>query len=190
MKHLFVILLCLLFAFPVSAKPTSGLSQKQIKKMKNEVANTPINTFRFINNALVCISDTPDEYACFQIGNLKIGQKYKPLEKSWKDVPQKNDVIASVHPIISDEKHSAYWVIGHKRGIITSIQLTGDYPLEELTFSTIKLTDSKEKVKNILGPRYLESKVESINGQMWDYAPFQITIEFKNEVVYSIRITE
>lgn len=191
MKYIFTILSCFFLVPSLYAESNSSLSQNQIVSIKNEVANTPINTFRFLGNALVCKSESADDhYACFRIGNLKIGEKYQPRDKAWKDVPQKNGVTASVHPIISNEKHNAYWVIGHKNGKMTSIQLTGNFPHKDLTFSTIKLTDSKKRVRKILGPRFQETNVESIKGQMWDYAPFQISIEFVDERVYSIRITE
>ena len=105
-------------------------------------------------------------------------------------LPQSNGVTASVFTIVANEEYEAYWVIGHKEKKIVSIQLTGDYPNDELNFSTIKLNDPESKVRKLLGPRYHVRKVEGINGTIWDYAPFPITIEFKKGMVYSMRITE
>ncbi len=192
MKYIITIILGLVSSFPVSAENNANkLSKEQTEAMKVEAAKTPVNTFRFLGNALVCKSDSAeDNYACFRIGNLKIGEKYKPRTKAWKEIPQGQGVIASVHPIIANEEFSAYWVIGHKEGKITSIQLTGNYPHEKLAFSTIKLSDPEEKVRKILGPRFRERKVKSINGIMWDYYPFPITIEFIENRVYSIRVSE
>ncbi len=191
MKYIIAIILGLVSSLPISAENnTNKLSKKQIEAMKVEAAKTPVNTFRYVGNALVCKSDSAeDDYACFRIGNFKIGEKYKPDNQAWKEIPQGEGVIASVHPIIANDEFNAYWVIGHKEEKITSIQLTGNYPHEKLTFSTIKLSDPKEKVRKILGRRFRERKVKSINGIMWDYYPFPITIEFVDNKVYSIRVS-
>ncbi len=192
MKYTFAIVLGSLVAFTVVAGNTpKTMSKEQIEAMKSEFAKTPINTFRFLGNALVCKSDSgEDDSACFRIGSLKIGEEYKPRNKAWKEISQGQGVTASVHPIVANDEFNAYWVIGHKEGKITSIQITGNYPHEKLVFSTIKLADPKEKVKEILGPRFHERKVESINGIMWDYYPFPITIELIDNKVHSIRVAE
>ncbi len=192
MKRASAIVLILALAVSAYAEPgPRRMSDREIADMKSEAAKTPVNTFRFLGNALVCKSDSAtDESACLRIGSLKIGAEYKPTSKPWKEVPVKNGVTVSVFSIIAKDDITAYWVIGHKDGRITSIQLTGNYSNENLSFSTIMLNDSKDKVKKVLGPRYRESDVDSIKGAMWDYYPFPISIEFTNDRVYSIRIAE
>ena len=192
MRLLFVFILGFFVIFPAIAENEQNkLSEEQIETMKKTYAKIPINTFRFLGNSLVCKSDSAvDGFACFRIGSLKIGEKYKPRNKAWKEIPQENGVATSVHPIVTNDEFNAYWVIGHKEGKIISIQITGNYPHEKFAFATIKLTDLKDKVKKLLGSRFHERKVESINGVMWDYYPFPITIEFVDEGVYSIRVAE
>lgn len=165
------------------------LSESEIRKMKEDVESTPINTFRFLGNTLVCKSDSRDDkYACMRIGRIKIGDPHTPRVKPLKELPQPNGVMSAVFPIFANEEHKAYWVIGHKDGKIVSIQLTGNYQREDLSFSTIMLDDPEEKVRWILGPRYIKNKVASINGDMWDYSPFPISVEVVNGKVYSIRV--
>ena len=180
MQHLIFIFMCI------------TLSSAALAEQKFDPATTPINTFRFIGNALVCISDklTNIDRACYRFGSLKIGDTYNPKEKQWKEISGKNGVTASVFPIIANEKNEAYWIFGHKNKKIVSIQLTGNYIHEKLSFSTIMLGDTKAKVRKILGPNYTVTKVDSIEGVMWDYHPFAITVEFVKNKVYSIRISE
>ena len=76
-------------------------------------------------------------------------------------------------------------------GVITSYSIhytklyDGDYPDVDYAFSSIRLTDPQSKVVQILGPRYVERKVDAIGGVMWDYHPFDITIECVGGKVYS-----
>lgn len=171
---------------------SASLAETKTQGDKFDPATTPINTFKFLGNALVCISDKPinNEHACYRIGNLKIGDAYNPREKPWKEIPQENGVVAAVFPIIANEKNETYWIFGHKNKKIVSIQLTGNYVDEKLSFSTIMLGDKKEKVRKVLGPNYTVKNVDSIKGVMWDYYPFAISIEFIKNKVYSIRIAE
>ena len=181
-------IIAILLSFEVSSE---GMSEEEIAKMKEEYSSVPINTFRFLGNQIMCkMEKADDDYACLRIGPLKINSKYEPKSEPWKEIPQPNGVTASVFPIVANDEYEAYWVVGHKDGVIISLQLTGDYPDDRLNFATIKLADSEEKVKRILGPRYQESDVQDINGKIWDYVPFPISVEFKNGVVYSIRISK
>ena len=178
----------MLLSFNASSE---GLPEDEVKQMQELYKTVPMNAFRFLGNQIICKTDRPDDnYSCFRIGGIKIGDKFEPKTKPWKVIPQPNDITASVFSIVENDEHYAYWVIGHREGVIVSLQLTGDFPDDRLAFATIKLSDSESKVADILGPRYKVSKVEEINGTIWDYAPFPITMEFKNGLVYSMRITE
>ena len=152
----------------------------------------PINSFQYTGNWIACISDTADELACHRIGNIKVGSDYAPSMPSSQDIEQANGVTASVFPIFKNEIQEAYFVIGHKDKKIVSIQLTGNYPSKEMSFSSIMLGDSKEKVEKILGPKHtkIPFKDGGISGDLWDYYPFQFSFEFVNEKVYSIMVTK
>ncbi|MDH5181686.1 MAG: hypothetical protein OEY07_18645, partial [Gammaproteobacteria bacterium] len=151
---------------------------------------TLVDHFRSREDQLICITGKTDPNACSHIGPFKIGAPYKAMDNPWKEIAQNNGVTVTAYPIINNDKHNAYWVIGHKAGTITSLQLTGNYADDKLSFSSIKLDDSQDKVKSILGPRYRVKQLQDINGEMWDYYPFPISIEFVKGKVYSIRVTE
>lgn len=187
----FLVFLTLVFISSVSF--SEGLSQEEIAEMKDKASKQPINTYLFIGNTIVCKTDEKhkdDNDACSRIGPVKVGDTFNPKAEAWKVVPQPNGVTASVYPIVADDKYNAYWVIGHKDKKIVSVQLTGNYPDADLSFATIQLADSEDKVKSILGPRFISNEVPEIGGQIWDYYPFPITIEFKDGSVYSIRVAE
>jgi len=191
MKYIIGLMVPLIVLLDVHAEAFNErqLSESEIRKLKEELEKTPINTFRFLGNTLVCKSESRDDkYACLRIGRIKIGDPHTPRVKPLKELPQSNGVISAVFPIITNEEHKAYWVIGHKDGKIVSIQLTGNYQSESLSFSTIMLDDPEEKVRQILGTRYVKTKVASINGDMWSYSPFPISVEIVKGKVFSIRV--
>ena len=150
----------------------------------------PVNSFYFAGNALICKADSLDELACYHIGKYKVGMPYKPRRQSLKVFDYPGGVKVAVFPIIATKQYQAYWAIGHKGGQVVSVQVTGNYPHDALSFSEIKLGDSTDKVKSILGPRFRVREVKAINGVMWNYYPFAISIEFVRGRVYSIRITK
>ncbi|NVK88591.1 MAG: hypothetical protein HWE13_10705 [Gammaproteobacteria bacterium] len=184
-------MLLIVVLFATLNTSSQQMTEEETVKMKQAFSSVPMNTFRFLGNQIMCkMSDPDDEYACWRIGKVKLNDLYAPTSEPWQEIPQANGVVASVFIIVANDEYEAYWVIGHKNGIIESIQLTGNYPDEQLNFAGIMLADNEDKVKNILGPRYSVSDVPEINGTVWDYAPFRISIEFKGDVVYSIRISK
>jgi hypothetical protein len=161
--------------------------------LQTQMESTPFNAFRFIGNHLVCKTNDPNAAnPCYRIGEFVLGDDFEKVTKNfgkpWKLVSQPDGGELAVFTIKATDLEQAYWVIGHREGRIASVQLTGNFPSQVASFSSIQLADSQSKVRDILGPRYSVKNIESINGTMWDYAPFSITIEFVNEKVYSIRI--
>jgi hypothetical protein len=161
--------------------------------LRNQMDSTPFNAFRFIGNHLVCKTNDPNtENPCYRIGEFILGDDFgnatKHFGKPWKLISQPDGGELAVFTIKATELEQAYWVIGNREGKIASVQLTGDFPSQVASFSTIRLSDPQSKVRDILGPRYSAKSIEAIKGTMWDYAPFQISIEFVNDKVYSIRI--
>jgi hypothetical protein len=153
----------------------------------------PEEGFHFLGNNLICIVKTKeadDPHACYQIGAIKIGAPYLPKVNPQEELTLPNGVVASMFPIIRNDQHHAYWVLGHKGGRIVSVQLTGTYHSPDYAFASIMLGDAEEKVRNVLGPRYTIRGVEAIGGVMWDYAPFKISVELVAGKVYSIRVAD
>lgn len=169
-----------------------GDDPEQLRKALEEM---PMNTFRVIGNQLVCKQDkpVPNYNACLRIGQIRIGDSYPDLRerypKPWKEVPQDGGVTASVFIIAATKEARAYWVIGHRDGKIASIQLTGNYSHPDFAFSTIQLNDSEEKVIAVLGERRQITPVKEVDGVMWDYQPFPISVQFAHGKVYSIKVT-
>lgn len=160
---------------------------------QNAVEAVPMNTFRFVGGALICKSDTPDPASCLRIGGIKIGDSYQRIrgvQNPFKEVALADGVTASAYVIGVHGNESAYWVIGHRDEKIVSIQLTGNFAHADYSFSTIRLADPEQKVREILGPRYAVRDVAEVGGVVWDYAPFPITIEMVKGKVYSIRLAD
>lgn len=151
----------------------------------------PLEEYRFLGNHLVCRTKYPDDpNACYRIGTIKIGAAYEPKVAPQKEVTLPNGVIASMFPIIKNDQHEAYWILGHKNGKVVSIQLTGNYPSADYALASIRLGDSEEKVARVLGPRHNVKEVKEIGGVLWDYYPFSISIELVGGKVYSMRVVE
>jgi hypothetical protein len=165
------------------------------EQQRKVLEQMPVNTFRVIGNQLVCKQDKPvaNYNACLKIGQIRIGDSYPDLRerypKPWKEVLQDGGVTATVFVIAATKEARAYWVIGHGDGKIVAIQLTGNYAHPDFAFSTIQLNDSEEKVIALLGEQRQITPVKEIDGVMWDYQPFPISVQFVHGRVYSIKVT-
>lgn len=157
-----------------------------------------MNEFRFIGNTLICKSDKPDINlnTCNRIGEITVGDSWnvivEKLGKPSRMIPLGAGTLAFVYFREAPDGSQSYWVVEkpeiHNK--VKAIQLTGYYKIPEVSFASIQLTDSEEKVRRILGPRYVVRKGPEIKGEMWDYAPFKITIEFLDGKVYSMRVSD
>ncbi|MDI9334459.1 MAG: hypothetical protein QM533_08780 [Cytophagales bacterium] len=74
---------------------------------------------------------------------------------------------------------------------VKTFQLTGlkGETTDRLAFAGITLGASKELVMDTLGLPASVLDVPQIKGKQWNYSPFPFSIEFKDNVVYSIRVT-
>lgn len=81
-------------------------------------------------------------------------------------------------------------VIYNAAGTVDALQVTGlgGVPAIFMPFSSIVLGSPKQQVLDILGFPSGVADVPDIRGQLWSYAPFPFTLEFVNDVVYSVRI--
>ncbi|HXF67032.1 MAG TPA: hypothetical protein VNK67_10105 [Burkholderiales bacterium] len=162
--------------------------------LRKALADTPANTFRYFGGQLVCKQDkpAPDYLACLRIGELRVGEPYRPVRernpRPWREVALEGGVTASAFLIESPPGTHAYWVIGHRDDTIVSVQLTGNYPHPDFHFATVRLDDSEEKVLSRLGPSSRIHEVKEIGGLLWDYSPLPFSIEFVRGRVYSIRV--
>ena len=167
------------------------------KELQRQAMEAPLNAYRFIGNALICKSDKADinPNTCNRIGEVTVGDNWnvvvEKLGKPSRMIPRRGGALAFVYFREAPDGSQSYWVVEkpeiHNK--VTAIQLTGYYKIPDVSFSSIQLTDSEEKVRQILGPRYVVRKGPEIKGEMWDYAPFKITIEFVDGKVYSMRVS-
>jgi hypothetical protein len=72
-------------------------------------------------------------------------------------------------------------------GVITAIQLTGNYEMEDFHYSGVSPGDPVSAVDKAFGPKFSEFPVEEISGTLHKYDPFPFSIELVNGVVHSIR---
>lgn len=153
----------------------------------------------------------PDYGYCLRVGPMILGMEFYRLQmalSNLKQIPETNITNARIvnvtedgvrtvlipitTQVINGQTHllSYLVVLMNSKGVVGSIQLTGkaNFITENLPFSSITLGASKERVVDILGYPSVISDVPDIKGKLWSYAPFPITIEFVNGVVYSVRI--
>lgn len=183
--------LMLAAAFPHAGARAQAIEAEEMRRAMSE---TPVNSFRYVGDQLVCKQDSPasNYLACLRVGSVRIGDSYRNFRERHpgqrKELPPEGGVTASVHPAASDGR--TYWVIGRRDDRIVSIQLTGSRSGPDLAFAALQLGDSEEKAMALLGPRANISAVPEIGGLLWNYAPFPISIEFVDGKVYSIKIAE
>jgi hypothetical protein len=155
-----------------------------------------VNEFRYLGNWLVCnTEDHFDGYdGCLHIGDIWIGQS----------LPEVEGKLGQPHRIISDDPQNEvrihllqggsdedlpYLVLTVSEGKVSAIQVTGVATESPYTFSSLALGDTAEKVEEILGKPGLISPIEEIEGTMWSYRPFPISLELKDGRVFSIKIS-
>jgi hypothetical protein len=153
-----------------------------------------VNEFRYLGNALVCIMDSLylDNLPCLHFGEVKIGSTLEEVESIYNDIykaiPESDSIETRVYILESECDTLPYMVIEYKSNLVNSLQLTGRQTNADLDFSSIKLGDSEEYARKILGePGYIK-EVSGIGGYLWSYTPFPISIEIVNKKVYSIKI--
>jgi len=117
--------------------------------------------FRRIGSTLACTTlDAPqaglDMRGCLRMGPLQIGMSLfevsRELGKPYRVVEQDGATLrVYVIPIDGAPEGRAlpYWVVGFRDGTVSSIQMTGDRGDRRLSFSSIRLGDSKAHVLGI-----------------------------------------
>ncbi|UCH74119.1 MAG: hypothetical protein JSU82_17715 [Rhodospirillales bacterium] len=159
--------------------------------------------FRVTGGELVCGTNTaPSESGvapygdCLQIGPVRIGETLRDVAmrfgRAGKTVRQ-GSVTYRVWPVnlkVPPGTSLPYWVIGfddNRR--VVSIQLTGDRPVDRYDFSSLRLGDPEDRVREILGDPSDTEPVPQVGAEMWVWRPYPVTLEIKNGRVYSMRVT-
>jgi len=152
---------------------------------------------------------TPDEMYCLKLGALQVGMEFYRLVilsnrhevpadvRNIRLISQSADGDRTVLIPIETFQVSggqlqmrSYLVAIDNAGKINKLQLTGkpSKMTDNLAFSSIKLGSSKQWVIDILGLPSSVTDVPQIKGTLWNYWPFPFSIEFVDEIVYSIEI--
>ncbi len=155
-----------------------------------------VNEFRYLGNWLVCnAEDRFEGYdGCLHVGDIWLGQSLREVEGKLgqphqviTDDPQ-NELRIHLLQGGSDE-NLPYLVLTVREGKVSAIQVTGAATESPYTFSSLALGDTAERVEEILGKPSSISPVKEIEGTIWSYLPFPISLELKGGRVFSIRIS-
>ncbi|MEF3691833.1 MAG: hypothetical protein V3574_02115 [Candidatus Moraniibacteriota bacterium] len=163
-----------------------------------------IPEFRTTGNWIVCTQpssykeqENEDFYGgCLRIGKLKMnmsveevdGMYGKPYEILNTNESEEIRIYLLTETISSSSENKPYLAVSFRNKKSNSIQISGQKITEDLSFSSIYLGDSKDKVREILGNPFSEKAVEENGANLWEFGPFHFSIEIKEGVVYSIRI--
>lgn len=176
---------------------TLMLHSQALPQQEGDATNT-VAEFRYIGNALACITDTANSelgyLPCLHIGDIYIKEELANVQKRfgepWRIIEQDDTSEIRVYVLESKLETLPYVAITFVNNVTSSIQLTGYQTDDSLDFSGIYLGNSEKRVREVLGPPSSKDEVEEINGVRWSYSPFPISIEIKEENVYSIKIWE
>ena len=148
---------------------------------------------------------------CLRLGQYRLGMQFSALQatlskvygvqKKYVENPRlmgrtEGGISTAVIPLAAaptgdPPPMSSYLVVMYNAaGTVGSLQVTGlgGVPAIFMPFSSIVLGSPKQQVLDILGFPSGVADVPDIRGQLWSYAPFPFTLEFVNDVVYSVRI--
>lgn len=193
-KHLYILTLILVASCVQTNKTPENKESANTEIVTNQISIVP-NEFRYLGNALVCTREHPtdDGYLpCLNIGGIKIGDSISTVEKKYPDIfktiTNPDTSITKVYPVEGPTDEVPYFAVVYKKNLVSSIQLTGRGTKETLSFSSIQLGDQYKKVLEIIGPPSKKNNVQEINGEIWSYFPFPISIEIVENKVYSIKV--
>jgi len=192
-KYLYILTL-ILVASCVQTNKTPENKESINADVTNQNFMVP-NEFRYAGNALICTREhlTDDGYLpCLTIGGIKIGDSISTVEKKYPDIfktiTNPDTSITKVYPVEGSIDEDPYFVVVYKNNLVSSIQLTGRGTKEILSFSSIRLGDQYKKALEVIGPPSKKNNVQEINGEIWSYFPFPISIEIVDNKVYSIKV--
>lgn len=179
----------LMFFLDVSAQQTVRWTNRQFTE-------EDMNKFRYNGGAIACItSKVPDPERgyldCLHISDINMDMNVKQVEKLYGKpykVIDNEDSQIRVYLLPTDGDQYPYVAITYVQESVDVIQLTGASTTKDMDFASIRLGDDHNFVTEILGPPSSMQQVNEINGVLWSYDPFPISVEFIDGSVFSIRI--
>jgi hypothetical protein len=150
------------------------------------------NEFYNTEGGMTCISGQPYEnyLNCLSFKQFSIESSKREVERKFGspyNILEHMDVTYHVYVLKEVEKTEAYLAINYQDGKIASMQMTGLYSIEDLSFSSIRLGDYYTMVISRLGEPSKREKLED-GIELWDYAPYSFSFEIRFNQVYSIKL--
>ena len=159
--------------------------------------------FRGAGGGLSCVTaEKPDPAThpyikCLHIGPLAIGQTRAALEKvlgpPYRVIPGRNGLRHSLYKPAATAGQQAVFFVSYKLENIIALQLSGTGSHPQFTLSSIKLGDPAKWVQKVLDGPFSTLPIEKRDGSkamLWDYAPWPLSFEIKDDKVISMRISE
>ncbi|PEN12668.1 hypothetical protein CRI94_14235 [Longibacter salinarum] len=138
----------------------------------------------------------PEEAMCQHIGpfqlGLPFGEQTEPLGTPARrvvDTDSQRLYLYRLKP--ASDKPPPYLLLGGVGDTLTLIQLTGSKidPLYDWDFSSVELGVPEDSITAVFGPLRQTKDVEDMDGvKLWSYLPHQISLEIRDEKLFSIRI--
>lgn len=175
----------------LSKKETDNYTRQDHENYSPRKLN--INQFYYQGGGIACVSDSvySDYNNCLNFTSFGILSTKEQIESylgtEYSRVEQ-NGITYSIYLIPCQDEPSPYLAISlTKDNQLQSIQITGNHTSDQFAFSGIRLGDYYTMVEQRLGK---PSDIQIIDEQteLWSYKPFTISIEIKNNTVFSIKL--
>lgn len=167
---------------------------RKINNLIYELDQYPLDQFYFGGGSLVCVSTEPkDNYDnCLNFNSISILSTIDDFEELFgkpRDATQHNGVKYYIYLIPSDLESSPYLAVNFDDQLnVNILQLTGLKSDDRFTFAGIRLGDFYTLVESKLGKPSNIKKI-SEDTELWSYSPFTFSIEIRNKLVYSIKLS-
>jgi hypothetical protein len=153
----------------------------------------------FDTGGLISVVDTATSILfygpCFHIGRVAVGLSRDTIEHllgvSDRTMPGSGGIETRVYFVEREQSAPTYFVIGYPNDQAVSVQFTGSPSLRnDYTLSTLALGDPMDRALKRLGPPAGRCPVAEIDGEVWSYSPFLLSIEIKSDRIFSMRVAE
>lgn len=123
---------------------------------------------------------------------MEIGATIAEVEamfgEPWRTIPRSDSEEIRVYVLRSKREPLPYLVVTFHNQKVAVIQMTGFQTEDSLAFSSIELGATQQQVIRILGKPGSKHTGPQIEGELWSNKPFPISLEIKDQKVFSIRI--
>lgn len=165
------------------------------KNLSSDKFSNHINQYVYDGNYIICIKDSTkrdDPNGCNHFNEIGFDITLPLLNKLFGEEKQnlKNNDGSETKIFIIDSTVTPppYLAVAFRNGRPVIMRLTGTSCSRNISFSGITLGSKSSQVLKTLGPPFAKKKVEEINGELWDYAPFRFSFEIVNNAVFSIHL--